>query len=336
MAKERDEARPPQRPVDSVRVGTAHAAPGAVRHGRVWATGYVPDLMPPLTLVGGARAGPVVAVLAGLHGDEATAVEAVRRLAERLDPEQMAGTAILVPVVNVPGFRDRRPQVNPLDGQDLERAFPGAPRGGPTTRLAHALTDQVVAVADAVLEVRSGGSVLEGLPFCLVEPGVGEATADGADLAWARAVGGDVVVARRPRSLLAAARALGKRSLLVHGGGGGYRPEDAEPLTDALLRALAHFGIAVGAGGAAPPPGQVLTWTWLMAPADGYWRPLLPLGAAAAAGEAVGEVAPLEGGGRRPVAVLAPEAGRVLMRCAALAARTGSALAVLAAPAATT
>src|SRR5256885_14522600 len=62
----------------------------------------------------GAEAGPVLYVQAAVHGDEVNGVEVLRRVVTSIDPGQMRGLLIVVPVANVPGFVQHQRR-NPLE-----------------------------------------------------------------------------------------------------------------------------------------------------------------------------------------------------------------------------
>src|SRR6476646_7406542 len=73
----------------------------------------------------GANPGPILFVNGGLHGGEYPAIEAVIRLGKKLEPQKISGTVILMPVLNLPAFRNRRPFVCPIDNVNPNRVFPG-------------------------------------------------------------------------------------------------------------------------------------------------------------------------------------------------------------------
>lgn len=89
-----------------------------------------------------AREGPCVVVTANVHGDEATGVGIVHALKERLDGLLVRGQVHLYPSLNPDGLVQRTRAV-PADGQDLNRVWPGDPRGRASERLANALWQDI-------------------------------------------------------------------------------------------------------------------------------------------------------------------------------------------------
>ena len=79
----------------------------------------------PVSVLHGSQAGPVLAITAGVHGYEYAPILAAQEIAQQVDTQRLSGTVILVHIANVPAFLGRSPYVNPLDGQNLNRAFPG-------------------------------------------------------------------------------------------------------------------------------------------------------------------------------------------------------------------
>ena len=100
----------------------------------------VPGAQPLETLcLCGAAPGRTLVVTAGVHGCEYVGVQALRRLAVELDPAELSGNVILLPLANPTGFYAGAKQVVPEDGVNLNRAFPGDPAGTLSARLAYAL-----------------------------------------------------------------------------------------------------------------------------------------------------------------------------------------------------
>jgi uncharacterized protein len=86
----------------------------------------------PIAITHGARPGPVLAVTAGIHGGEYVPMVAARQFVRGLEPADMRGTVVVSLQSSPVAFEQRRAFVNPLDGQNLNRSFPGDPDGGPT------------------------------------------------------------------------------------------------------------------------------------------------------------------------------------------------------------
>src|SRR5713226_6499499 len=79
----------------------------------------------PYHAVVGRQPGLTFLLTAGIHAAEYTGTLAALRLARLLDPNTVRGTLVIVPLLNRPGFFERSVYVNPEDGQNLNRAFPG-------------------------------------------------------------------------------------------------------------------------------------------------------------------------------------------------------------------
>src|SRR5215475_14235451 len=90
----------------------------------------------PLVEVTGAGDGPVLTVIAGVHGCEYASMAGVRRWLHDLEKKEMSGRVRAVPVLNVTAFAARTPFLVPEDGKNLNRCFPGTPDGTLADRLA--------------------------------------------------------------------------------------------------------------------------------------------------------------------------------------------------------
>lgn len=109
---------------------------------------------------GDAAEAPVALVCAGNHGDEYEGQIIVRRLFERLAPDDVTGGLILAPALNMPAVRDAG-RVSPLDGGNLNRSFPGVPNAGPTCAIAGFVAAHLMPRADLAIDIHSGGSGLD-------------------------------------------------------------------------------------------------------------------------------------------------------------------------------
>jgi uncharacterized protein len=113
-------------------------------------------------VVHGVRDGPTLCLTAALHGDELNGIEIVRRVLYELDPQQLSGTVIGVPIVNLHGFR-RSSRYLP-DRRDLNRFFPGAAHGSSASRIAHSFFEQVIRRCNAVVDIHTGSFQRTNLP----------------------------------------------------------------------------------------------------------------------------------------------------------------------------
>lgn len=106
----------------------------------------------PMIVLRGATPGPGLVAIGGIHGDEHDGPAALLELAETVDPADLAGTLIVVPIANPPAFRTST-RWNVADGQNLNRIFPGEPEGSISHRIARLLVDEVLPGSDFVLTI---------------------------------------------------------------------------------------------------------------------------------------------------------------------------------------
>ena len=116
----------------------------------------------PVLVVNGRGPGPTLCVTAAVHGDELNGIEMVRRVMHDLDPKSLSGAVIGVPIVNLQGFR-RGSRYLP-DRRDLNRYFPGNPRGSAAARIAHSFFTQVIEHCDALVDLHTGSFDRANLP----------------------------------------------------------------------------------------------------------------------------------------------------------------------------
>lgn len=110
----------------------------------------------------GIKKGPVVLVCAAIHGDELNGIEICRRVASQVDPTQLHGTLMLVPVVNMFGFIQQSRYLP--DRRDLNRCFPGSERGALGSRLAYLFNTQLVQRATHIIDLHTGAIHRSNLP----------------------------------------------------------------------------------------------------------------------------------------------------------------------------
>ena len=117
----------------------------------------------------GARPGPRLSLIAGVHGCEYSSIAAVTRFMNELDTSELSGTVTAVPVVSMESFRQRSAFVVPIDGKNLNRCFPGSYDGTYSDVLARSIFDELIAPADVLIDLH-GGDLVEGLePFTIYQ-----------------------------------------------------------------------------------------------------------------------------------------------------------------------
>ncbi len=105
----------------------------------------------------GKEEGPVLYVQAAVHGDEVNGVEVLRRVVNSVDPGQLRGMLIVVPVANVAGFVQHQRR-NPLDEEDMNRVWPGKASGQASQHIAYDLYQQAIHYADYVIDLHTANS----------------------------------------------------------------------------------------------------------------------------------------------------------------------------------
>jgi uncharacterized protein len=241
----------------------------------------------PLTVLvaRGARPGPRLFVTATIHGDELTGLLVVREVLESIRPETLRGTLVAVPIVNVIGLLHGTREMP--DGRDLNRSFPGSPRGSPAARVAHVLLEEVVRRCTHGIDLHTAALHRTNLPQVRADldlPGV---------RALAAAFGAPVAIDAKMRdgSLREAATSLGVPTLLYEAGEAlRHDPEGFRVGVRGVLGVMAHLGM-IPAAGKRPPATRFCGGSrWVRSPRSGYFIPSADLGDAVRKGEVIGTV----------------------------------------------
>jgi predicted deacylase len=106
----------------------------------------------------GRSEGPVLGITAGIHGDEPVGIETVRRVLEAIDPDELSGTVLALPVCN-PYALAALTRNTPIDMSNLNRVFPGDPDGMLTEQLAHAIITGFLPRCEYLFDLHSGGNL---------------------------------------------------------------------------------------------------------------------------------------------------------------------------------
>ena len=198
----------------------------------------------PVHVIHGRRTGPTMFVCAAVHGDEINGVEIIRRLLNVKVLNNLRGTLLAVPVVNTFGFIQRARYLP--DRRDLNRSFPGTPKGSQAGRMAHMFMTEIAKRCDFGIDLHTGSNFRTNLPqirACLDDPQT---------LELASAFGAPVVVPSQLRegSLREAVASLGKPVLVYEGGEALYFNEDViRTGLKGVLNIMRYKGLL--------PPGRV-------------------------------------------------------------------------------
>ena len=122
------------------------------------------SLMIPITMAKNGD-GPTALLTGGNHGDEFEGPIALWDLAQTINADDIKGRVIIVPGMNYPAFKASK-RTSPIDGGNMNRVFPGNPRGNITEKIADYFYRHLLPLADYVLDMHSGGKTMDFLPFC--------------------------------------------------------------------------------------------------------------------------------------------------------------------------
>jgi predicted deacylase len=280
-------------------VGTASAAPGQK------ATGYleVPAGVDaatniPVIVIKGAKPGPVLALVSGAHGTEYASIIALEKLIPALDPAQLSGTVVLLPLVNIPSFEQKVPHVNPVDNKSMNRFYPGKADGTQTERASYLITKEVVDRCDYLIDYH-GGDLDESLrPYSYWAP-TGKAEQDRISKEMVLAFGLDHIIIWRERPsdpvatryLDNTATVRGKPSIVVEAGHAGtVETDDVALLANGTLSTMRALKMLPGEAHPIENPVWIQSLSDVTSPEDGIFYPLVKRGAYVEAGMKLGYV----------------------------------------------
>lgn len=298
-------------------LGPLHAGPGEAVSGYLDVPALAGDAGAriPVSLVRGASDGPVLALIAGTHGYEYPGITALQRIRQSIDPKALRGTLILVHIANPPSFYGRTIYASPADGKNLNRVYPGKPDGTLSERIAHAITTNVIANADFLVDLHAGDGNEALRPYVYM-PVTGDAKLDAAIRGMAVAFGLDHIVIDDARVIQGeqtkftdqTALARGIPAITTETGQLGQNDERTVALAEHGVRNLMHH-LGMLEGAAQPNPGVV----WLKdyqvvtSPANGVFRAAVRDGYAVSEGSLIGEL--LDPFGAKIADIRAPFAG---------------------------
>lgn len=303
----------------------------------------------PYAVIEGKTSGPCLLITAGVHGAEVCGIETARRIFANMPPEQINGTLVVLPTLNMQGLKQHSIFVMPEDGENLNRQFPGKPDGTESQRLAHWLVKEIYPHAGAYIDLHSGDLTEDLTPFTLfvkdnaksqdlatafglpitVQGGNGGYTVNGASNAGLPGIVAEVGSGGRwsqqevLRMSEGIARVMKHLGMLVH-------PSDAGELSATDARGWNSIGMLVAPVEEPPKAPLIVTAKSLAASCDGYWYPDRKPGDKVKAGDKLGQIQDIQGNAIGMV--IAEKAGIYLYGSTSLWVAEGEVLSCIATP----
>jgi predicted deacylase len=238
----------------------------------------------PVIVVNGARPGPVLALVAGSHGTEYASILALQKLAQAADPVELSGTLIILPLINVPSFAQKLPHLNPVDGKNMNRFYPGKPDGTQTERVSWAIAEQVVEKCDYLIDLH-GGDLDENLRRYSYLATTGNESRDSVSRAMLLAFGLDHIILQDFRAPVAPggavtitryAAGLGKPCVTAEAGHAGVSDaDDVDTLIQGCWSVARHLKMLPGPVSPVAHPLWLSNVSTMTSAMDGVFYPLV-------------------------------------------------------------
>lgn len=273
----------------------------------------------PIAVIVG-RPGPTVLLTAGVHGDEYEGQVILRDLIHELEPDEVSGRIIILPALNAPAVRANS-RTSPLDGMNLNRAFPGLENGSPTEAIAHYVTSRILPLCDAGVDLHSGGAPANYLASAFLCTCVNRDLLE-RNVLLAEAFGAPVTYVVRgddwPTGFDPFAHSVDVPFISAElSGGRGVDIEAARVGRSGLINVCAHLGLIDPGRGIGSPTrflnGQSGGCT-VTSPITGIFEPLRFLGDRVVKGEPAGRVFALDEISRAPIELDFAAAGTIVVK----------------------
>lgn len=202
----------------------------------------------PATILHGEQPGKTVLITAGIHAEEYVGIQSALELSEILKVQKIAGTVVIVKVVNRKAFELRSGSDSHEDGKNLNRVFPGNREGTWSERLAYAIEKELLSIADYYIDLHSGDSYEQLTPYVYYAGAAAKEVveqsremAQQADVPYM--VGSNVAMG----GCYNYAASLGIPSILLERGQmGGWTKEESHSTRRDVRNILCHLGIYQG------------------------------------------------------------------------------------------
>ncbi len=270
----------------------------------------------PYVAVRGTTGGPDVVMLSGVHAGEYPPMIANIRFMRQLDPRDLRGTIVSVPLVDPPAFYARSAFVCPVDGKNPNRCFPGNPTGTFSEVLADAVFRNLISHGTHLIDLHCG-DIFEHLAPFVISRLSGNEQVDSTALGMAKAFGLPYVVATAPTGEIlagttsASSAQAGIPAITAEVGGRGLLTEpDVEMQMQGISNVLKHIGSLEGEPDSPEQQRVLRASRSVISPAEGLWFPEVDLEEEVTAGQRMGRIENLFGD--ELSAVRSPASGPVL------------------------
>jgi predicted deacylase len=239
----------------------------------------------PIYISRGLEDGPILALTAGMHGDEINGMEIVRRILDSGLHQPKRGVTVCMPIVNIYGFLNYSRDVP--DGKDINRSFPGHKSGSLASRVAYNLMHEVIPFIDYGVDFHTGGAMRTNFPQ------VRAVLKDEKNLELAQAFNAPFTIDApfRPNSLRKEASKRGK-NIIVYEGGESLRfdQQAIEEGISGTLRLMKHLNMIDWAPEAKEESKVVWNTSWIRAKSAGLFQPNVACGTLIQKGQWVGTI----------------------------------------------
>jgi N-alpha-acetyl-L-2,4-diaminobutyrate deacetylase len=287
--------------------------------------------------------GPTVYLNAGTHGGEPEGTVCLCKLMREIEPEHIQGRLIITPALNLLAVRAGE-RLCPADQKDLNRVFPGNPRGTLSQVIAHYVAEHIVPLADAVIDLHSGGLSLQLLPYASMHY-LEDRALHTRTFAAMRAFGAPYSLLVRefsgPGLLDYEVESRGKVFLCPELGSAGVLELETLSIAETGVRnALKHFGLLQGGHAERDVPDLTANKLievpdpahYYAANSGGIYEPFVTLGCTVNEGQPLGQLHGLDNFIRAPEIITAVQTGILLGRRAPGITEVGDCVAVIARP----
>lgn len=275
----------------------------------------------PVIIIHGAKPGPILGLISGSHGTEYGSIVALPKLAQAMNPGELSGTLVILPLVNVASFLQKVPHRNPIDNRGMN-GYPGRSDGTQSERAVSAIYDQVIQRCDYLIDYH-GGDLDENIrPFAYWTKANKEPI-DTITRNMLLAFGLDMIISKSGgRSLDNTAIMLGKPCITVLGGHAGTAsPEDVDALIRGTVNVMRHLKMLPGAAKLIEHPLWLSHYEVLKGDQEGMFYPLVVPEAYVQKGMSVGYITNYFG--EKVSDIIAPVSGVIVYIAAVLSVKKG-------------